>query len=97
MDKSENLKVCAKLYCDSKGKITAKFSTKDKSSLDPYEMVGLHLKGKVILHLSRIFLGNVSSLTVSVRDVLVEEIIEPVSLFDEYDEPEEEYSGEEEN
>ena len=63
--------------------------------MDPHEMVCLPLKGKVILHLSRIFLENVSSLTVSVRDVLVEEIIEPVSLIDEYDEPEESsFSGE---
>ena len=59
-------------------------------------MIGVPLKGKVILHLSRIFLGNVSSLTVSAREILVESIIEPVSLFDEYDEPEES-SGEEKN
>ena len=70
VDKIENLKVFAKLYCDLKEKITARFSRKDKSSLDPHEMVGLPLKGNVILHLSRIFLGNVSSLTVSVREVL---------------------------
>ena len=97
VDKSENLKVFAKLYCDSKDKITAKFSRKDRSSMDPHEMGGLLLKEKVILHLSRIFLGNVSSLTVSVREVLLEEIIEPVSLFDEYDEPEEASSFREEN
>ena len=90
VDKSENLKVFAMLYCDSKEKISARFSRKDKSSLDPHEMVGLPLKGKVILHLSRIFLGNVSSLTIFVREVLVEEIVQPVSLFDEYDDPEEE-------
>ena len=39
--------------------------------------------------------GYVSSLTVSAREVLVENIVELVSLFDEYDEPEE--SSEEEN
>ena len=81
VDTSENSKVFAKLYCDSKEKIAARFSKKDRSSLDPHEMVGLPLKGKVILPLSRIVLGNVSSLTVSVREVLVEEIIEPVSLL----------------
>ena len=58
-------------------------------------MIGVPLKGRVILHLSRIFLGNVSSLTVSAREFLVEDIIEPVSLFDEYDELEE--SSEEES
>ena len=89
VDKSENQKLFAKLYCDSKDKITAKFSKKDRSSLDPHDMIGVPLKGKVILHLSRIFLGNVSSLTVSAREVLVENIVEPPSLFDEYDEPEE--------
>ena len=68
VEKRENLKVFAKLYCDSKHKITAKFSRKDRSSMDPHEMVGLPFKRKIILHLSRIFLGNVSSLTVSVRE-----------------------------
>ena len=62
---------------------------------EPHEMIGVPLKGRVILHLSRIFLGNVSSLTVSAREFLVEDIIEPVSLFDEYDELEE--SSEEES
>ena len=97
-DKREHNKVFAKLYCDSKNKITARFSKKDRSSLDPHEMIGVPLKGKVILHLSRIFLGNISSLTVSVREVLVENIVESVSLFDEYDDlPSEEEEYFEEN
>ena len=89
-DKSGTLKLYPKLYA-KKGKITAPFSVvfseenKTKKPFDPHEIIGVPFQGTAVLRINRLFVGNIKSVTLVTKEVLVHEVIHPKSFFDEYD------------
>ena len=91
-DKSQKPKIYGKLYLTNnkinspffKGK-TNKDGRKIKFRTDPHELIGLPLKGSVVIELNQIFCGNIKSLTCVVKEALITEIIQPQSTFDQYD------------
>ena len=93
VDASGKDKIYAKLYCQN-GKISAPFYSTEKEDdekriqIDPTELVGLPLLGKVILTFLQVFLGNISSIPVVVKAVLVKEILKPESIFHDFDDDE---------
>ena len=101
-DKSEIPKIYGKLYTDKKkNKISVRFSQvlseekKTKKDLNPHEVIGVPLNATAILRLQRFFVGTVKSVTLVAREVLVHEVLQPQSYFNEYDNQEE--NGDEEN
>ena len=91
-DKSQKPKIYGKLYL-TKNKINSPFfkgktkkdGRKIKFRTDPYELIGLPLKGSVVIEITQIFCGNIKSLTCVVKEALITKIIQPQSTFDQYD------------
>ena len=98
-DKSEQEKIYAKIYpskipttdfscrfwevCGPAGK-------KKKPILRQKELVNIPLRGQVVFSIKHLFCGNVKAITCIVDEVLVEEMVQPQSAFDEYEDKHEE-------
>ena len=101
-DKSEQEKIYAKIY---PSKIpTTDFSCrfwelcesfpgekkKKQLILRQKELVNMPLRGQVVFSIKHLFCGNVKAITCIVDEVLVEEIVQSQSAFDEYEDKHEE-------
>ena len=101
-DKSEQEKIYAKIY---PSKIpTTDFSCrfwelcesfpgekkKKQLILRQKELVNMPLRGQVVFSIKHLFCGNVKAITCIVDEVLVEEIVQNPSAFDEYEDKHEE-------
>ena len=98
-DKSEQEKIYAKIYpskipttdfscrfwevCGPAGK-------KKKPILRQKELVNIPLRGQVVFSIKHLFCGNVKAITCIVDEVLVEEMIQAQSAFDDYEDKHEE-------
>ena len=96
-DKSEQEKIYAKIYpskipttdfscrfwelCGPTGK-------KKQPILRQKELVNIPLRGQVVFSIKHLFCGNVKAITCIVDEVLVEEMVQPQSAFDEYEDEE---------
>ena len=56
---------------------TKKDGRKIKFRTDPHELIGLPLKGSVVIEITQIFCGNFKSPTCVVKEALITEIIQP--------------------
>ena len=95
-DKSEQEKIYAKIYpskipttdfscrfwelCESPGE-----RKKKKSILRQKDFVNMPIRGQVVFSIKHLFCGNVKAITCIVDEVLVEEIVQSQSAFDEYE------------
>ena len=96
-DKSEQEKIYAKIY---PSKIpTTDFSCrfwelcenrKKKPILRQKELVNMPLRGQVVFSIKHLFCGNVKAITCIVDEVLVEEMVQAQSAFDDYEDKHEE-------
>ena len=93
-DKSEQPKIYAKIYpskmpntdfscrfwelCGPTGK-------KKKPILRQKDLINMPLRGQVVFSIKHLFCGNVKAMTCIVDEVLVEEMIQAQSAFDEYE------------
>ena len=100
-DKSEQEKIYAKIYpskipttdfscrfwelCESSGEKKTK-----QPILRQKELVNIPLRGQVVFSIKHLFCGNVKAITCIVDEVLVEEMIQAQSAFDEYEDKHEE-------
>ena len=96
-DKSEQEKIYAKIYssklpnsdfscrfwevCDE-GTSGAK---KKKPISKAKKLVNIPLRGQVVFSVKHLFCGNVKAITCIVDEVLVEEIVQTASAFDEFE------------
>lgn len=83
-------KIYGKLY--HKGnKITCPFwevvdwERKQKRKINPLELIDLQLQGDVVLEFKQIFCGKIKSITCIVKEVLIREIEQPTSHFEEFE------------
>ena len=106
VDKSEQEKIYAKIYpsklpnqdfscrfwqlCEVKGK------KKKKPIPHPATLINMPLRGQVVFSVKHLFCGNVKTITCIVDEVLVEEVVQSVSAFDDFEDRNEEESNEEE-
>ena len=100
-DKSEQEKIYAKIYpskipttdfscrfwelCESSGEKKTK-----QPILRQKDLVNIPLRGQVVFSIKHLFCGNVKAITCIVDEVLVEEMVQPQSAFDEYEDKHEE-------
>ena len=100
-DKSEQEKIYAKIYpskipttdfscrfwelCESSGEKKTK-----QPILRQKDLVNIPLRGQVVFSIKHLFCGNVKAITCIVDEVLVEEMVQPQSAFDEYEDRNEE-------
>ena len=100
-DKSEQEKIYAKIYpskipttdfscrfwelCESSGE-----RKKKQPILRQKDLVNMPLRGQVVFSIKHLFCGNVKAITCIVDEVLVEEIVQSQSAFDEYEDKHEE-------
>ena len=100
-DKSEQEKIYAKIYpskipttdfscrfwelCESSGE-----RKKKQPILRQKDLVNMPLRGQVVFSIKHLFCGNVKAITCIVDEVLVEEIVQSQSAFDEYEDKNEE-------
>ena len=54
------------------------------------DLVNMPLRGQVVFSIKHLFCGNVKAITCIVDEVLVEEIVQSPSAFDEYEDKHEE-------
>ena len=101
-DKSEQEKIYAKIYpskipttdfscrfwelCESSGERKKKQPILRQKK----ELVNIPLRGQVVFSIKHLFCGNVKAITCIVDEVLVEEMIQAQSAFDEYEDKHEE-------
>ena len=107
VDKSEQEKIYAKIYpsklpnqdfscrfwqlCEVKGR------KKKKPILHPTTLINMPLRGQVVFSVKHLFCGNVKTITCIVDEVLVEEVVQSVSAFDDFEDRDEESNDEEED
>ena len=100
-DKSEQEKIYAKIYpskipttdfscrfwelCENEGA-----ARKKQPILRQKDLVNMPLRGQVVFSIKHLFCGNVKAITCIVDEVLVEEMIQAQSAFDEYEDKHEE-------
>ena len=100
-DKSEQEKIYAKIYpskipttdfscrfwelCESSGE-----KKKKQPILRQKDLVNMPLRGQVVFSIKHLFCGNVKAITCIVDEVLVEEIVQSQSAFDDYEDKHEE-------
>ena len=98
-DKSEQEKIYAKIYpskipttdfscrfwelCESSGE-----RKKKQPILRQKDFVNMPLRGQVVFSIKHLFCGNVKAITCIVDEVLVEEVVQSQSAFDEYEDDE---------
>ena len=92
---NDYLKIYAKLYA-SNGKIYTPFRLVEngkKKLIEPKEYIGIPFLGKIVLKISKIYDGSCVSLICEAKEVLIEEVFVPPSIFDEYSDAEEYSDG----
>ena len=96
-DKSEQPKIYAKIYPSKI--LTTDFSCrfwelcesrKKQPILRQKDLVNIPLRGQVVFSIKHLFCGNVKAITCIVDEVLVEEMIQAQSAFDDYEDKHEE-------
>ena len=107
VDKSEQEKIYAKIYpsklpnqdfscrfwqlCEVKG------AKKKKPIPHPTKLINMPLRGQVVFSVKHLFCGNVKTITCIVDEVLVEEVVQSVSAFDDFEDRDESDLEEEES
>ena len=77
--------------CESSGENgSAERKKKKQPILRQKELVNMPLRGQVVFSIKHLFCGNVKAITCIVDEVLVEEMIQAQSAFDEYEDKHEE-------
>ena len=91
-DKSEQEKIFAKIYPSKlpNSDFSCRFwelcdDGKKKPILRAKRFIGMPLRGQVVFSIKHLFCGNVKAITCIVDEVLVEEMIQAVSAFDEFE------------
>ena len=88
---NDYLKIYAKLYA-SNGKIYTPFRLVEngqKRIVDPKDYMGIPFVGRIVLKIAKIYDGSCVSLICEAKEVLIEEVFVPPSIFDEYPDAEE--------
>ena len=95
-DKSEQEKIYAKIYpskiptTDFSCRFWELCENKKQLILRQKDLVNMPLRGQVVFSIKHLFCGNVKAITCIVDEVLVEEIVQSQSAFDEYEDKHEE-------
>ena len=105
VDKSEQEKIYAKIYpsklpnqdfscrfwqlCTAKGGASSS-GKKKKPIPHPTKLINMPLRGQVVFSVKHLFCGNVKTITCIVDEVLVEEVVQSVSAFDDFEDRNEE-------
>ena len=100
VDKSEQEKIYAKIYsstlpnqdfsCRFWQLCTAKSGAKKKKPIPhPTTLINMPLRGQVVFTVKHLFCGNVKTITCIVDEVLVEEVVQSVSAFDDFEDRDE--------
>ena len=92
-DKSEQEKIYAKIYPSKlpNSDFSCRFwelcddGTKKKPISKAKKLVNIPLRGQVVFSIKHLFCGNVKAITCIVDEVLVEEIVQTASAFDEFE------------
>ena len=101
VDKSEQEKIYAKIYpsklpnqdfsCRFWQLCTVKGGIKKKKPIPhPTKLINMPLRGQVVFSVKHLFCGNVKTITCIVDEVLVEEVVQAKSAFDDFDDRNEE-------
>ena len=100
VDKSEQEKIYAKIYpsklpnqdfsCRFWQLCTVKSGKKKKPIPHPTKLINMPLRGQVVFSVKHLFCGNVKTITCIVDEVLVEEVVQAKSAFDDFDDRNEE-------
>ena len=101
VDKSEQEKIYAKIYpsklpnqdfsCRFWQLCTVKSGAKKKKPIPhPTALINMPLRGQVVFSVKHLFCGNVKTITCIVDEVLVEEVVQSVSAFDDFEDRDEE-------
>ena len=78
--------------CESSGENAASCKKKKKQPiLRQKDLVNIPLRGQVVFSIKHLFCGNVKAITCIVDEVLVEEIVQSQSAFDDYEDKHEEH------
>ena len=96
VDKSEQEKIYAKIYpsklptqdfsCRFWQVCTVKSGRKKKEELPkPTALINMPLRGQVVFSVKHLFCGNVKTITCIVDEVLVEEVVQASSAFDDFE------------
>ena len=96
VDKSEQEKIYAKIYpsklptqdfsCRFWQLCTVKGGRKKKEELPkPTALINMPLRGQVVFSVKHLFCGNVKTITCIVDEVLVEEVVQASSAFDDFE------------
>ena len=70
---------------------------KKKPIPHPTQLINMPLRGQVVFTVKHLFCGNVKTITCIVDEVLVEEVVQSVSAFDDFEDRDEESNDEEED
>ena len=96
-DKSEQEKIYAKIYPSKlpNSDFSCRFwelcdDGKKKPILRQKELINMPLRGQVVFSIKHLFCGNVKAITCIVDEVLVEEMVQAASAFDEFEDRNEE-------
>ena len=97
VDKSEQEKIYAKIYTSKlpNQDFSCRFwqlcseasgGKKKKPIPHPTTLINMPLRGQVVFSVKHLFCGNVKTITCIVDEVLVEEVVQSVSAFDDFEE-----------
>ena len=102
VDKSEQEKIYAKIYPSKlpNQDFSCRFwqlcgAKKKKPIPHPTKLINMPLRGQVVFSVKHLFCGNVKTITCIVDEVLVEEVVQSVSAFDDFEDRDEESNDEE--
>ena len=91
-DKSEQEKIYAKIYPPKlpNSDFSCRFwelcdDGKKKPILRAKRLIGMPLRGQAVFSIKHLFCGNVKAITCIVDEVLVEEMVQAASAFDEFE------------
>ena len=95
-DKSEQEKIYAKIYSSKlpNQDFSCRFwqlcgAKKKKPIPHPTKLINMPLRGQVVFSVKHLFCGNVKTITCIVDEVLVEEVVQSVSAFDDFEDKDE--------
>ena len=104
VDKSEQEKIYAKIYSSKlpNQDFSCRFwqlcgAKKKKPIPHPTKLINMPLRGQVVFSVKHLFCGNVKTITCIVDEVLVEEVVQSISAFDDFEDRDEESNDEEED
>ena len=96
VDKSEQEKIYAKIYTSKlpNQDFSCRFwqlcgAKKKKPIPHPTKLINMPLRGQVVFSVKHLFCGNVKTITCIVDEVLVEEVVQSVSAFDDFEDRDE--------